>query len=86
MHVHVNLFFGVRLMVVKDGVEIQLKQILDSRGMKQEFLCKKTGITTKTMSSLCRGESLPSLKNSLKISKVLGLSVEEIWVLLEERE
>ncbi len=70
-------------MLLKDGVEIRLKQVLDERGMKQDFLCKKTNITPKSMSSLCRGESLPSIKNSLKISKVLGITVEEIWVLIE---
>jgi DNA-binding XRE family transcriptional regulator len=37
------------------------------------------------MSSLCRGESLPSLKNGLKISRVLGIPLEEIWVLNEDK-
>jgi putative transcriptional regulator len=68
-------------MLLKDGVEIRLKQVLDERGMKQDFLCKQTNITNKSMSSLCRGESLPSLKNSLKISKALGMKVEDIWIL-----
>jgi putative transcriptional regulator len=72
-------------MLMKDGVEIRLKQLLDERGMKQDFLSKQTKITNKSMSSLCRGESLPSLKNSLKISKVLGIPVEEIWVLIEDK-
>lgn len=70
-------------MIVRDGVEIRLKQILDDRGMKQDFLCKQTNISNKSMSSLCRGESLPSLKNSLKISIVLGIPVEDIWTLDE---
>lgn len=72
-------------MLMKDGVEIRLKQVLDGRGMKQDFLCKQTNISNKSMSSLCRGESLPSLKNGLKISKILGIPLEDIWGLVEDK-
>ncbi|MDP4087132.1 MAG: helix-turn-helix transcriptional regulator, partial [Bacillota bacterium] len=64
-------------MVIKDGVEVRLQEILDSKGMKQEFLCKMTKISTTSMSSLCRGDSLPSTKNGLKIAKILGKHFEE---------
>jgi DNA-binding XRE family transcriptional regulator len=73
-------------MIEKDGVQIKVQEVLDSKGMKQNFLCEKTKITTKSMSALCRGESLPSLKNSLKISKALDKKVEDLWVLNEDTE
>lgn len=68
-------------MTVKDGVEVKLQEELDSRGMKQEFLCKKSKISTTAMSTLCRGESLPKLKTALKIAKVLNKNVEDLWIL-----
>jgi DNA-binding XRE family transcriptional regulator len=70
-------------MLIKDGVEIRLQEVLDSLGMKQEFLCRKTKISTTSMSALCRGESLPKLKTSLKIAKALDKNVEDLWILKE---
>jgi DNA-binding XRE family transcriptional regulator len=73
-------------MIEKDGVQIKVQEVLDNTGIKQIFLCKKTKITTKSMSALCRGESLPSLKNSLKIAKALNKNVEDLWILKEDIE
>jgi DNA-binding XRE family transcriptional regulator len=73
-------------MIEKDGVIVKLQEALNARGMKQSFISKETKISTKSMSELCRGESLPKLKAALKISKFLNKPVEEIWELKEGKE
>lgn len=71
-------------MIKKNGIGIRLQEVLDSRGMKQNFLCDMTKISTTSMSALCKGESLPSIKNALKIAKALNKNVEDLWNLLED--
>jgi DNA-binding XRE family transcriptional regulator len=73
-------------MIEKDGVIVKLQEALNAKGMKQSFISKETKISPKSMSELCRGESLPKLKAALKISKFLEKPVEEIWELKGDKE
>jgi putative transcriptional regulator len=57
-----------------------LKEILEERGMKQQFIVDKTGITNGTLSMIVRGKSLPTLKVAYKIAYVIGKRVDEIWI------
>jgi putative transcriptional regulator len=57
-----------------------LKEILEERGMKQQFIVDKTGITNGTLSMIVRGKSLPTLKVAYKIADVIGKRVDEIWI------
>jgi putative transcriptional regulator len=61
-----------------------LKEILDSRGMKQNFVCEKTGLSKTSMSGIVNNRTIPTLPVAYKIAKVLDLKIEEIWV--EENE
>jgi len=61
-------------------LECRLKEILDSRGMKQTFLAKKVGISNGTLSLIVRGKSVPTLPVALRIVEELGVKVEDIWV------
>jgi len=61
-------------------LECRLKEILDSRGMKQTFLAKKVGISNGTLSLIVRGKSVPTLPVALRIAEELGMKVEDIWV------
>lgn len=56
-----------------------LKKIMDERGMKQSFLKDKVGVSSTTMSSLYRGDSIPTMLVGLKIARELGVNIEEIW-------
>jgi putative transcriptional regulator len=57
----------------------RLKEILDSRGIKQKWLCEKVEISSSAMSQIVRGDSEPTLVTALKISEVLGVPVNDIW-------
>jgi transcriptional regulator with XRE-family HTH domain len=62
------------------GLECRLKEILESRGIKQKWLCEKTGLSSSAMSQIVRGESFPTLHTAIKIAKAIGIPVEEIWI------
>jgi putative transcriptional regulator len=60
-------------------VHSHLKEILDSRGIKQSHFVRKFGISNTTMSALYRGVRLPTLETALVIANELRLHVDEIW-------
>jgi putative transcriptional regulator len=90
MYVHYNFYFSLQEFIKMEGISRQgtvlilvrnnFKETIVERGMKQKFLCEKTGITTSTMSAIYNGQ-IPLLENALKIAKVLGLKIEDIWSL-----
>ena len=60
-------------------VKNRLKEILDSRGMKQVFLAEKIGISTKTLSNIIKNNYSTSLEVAFNISKVLNMKIEDIF-------
>lgn len=63
-----------------------LKDLLEERGMKQQFIVQRTGITNGTLSMIVRGKSLPTLKVAYKIAAVMGKRVDEIWIPVEQTD
>lgn len=61
----------------------RLREILDNRGIKQSYLCRKVGVSNTTMSALVRGERLPTLVVAYKIAVELGVHIEDIWYIDE---
>lgn len=61
----------------------KLDKILEYRGIKQNWLAKKTGVSKTTLSNIVTGRHTPSLEIALKISIVLDIPIESIWVLEE---
>jgi putative transcriptional regulator len=59
------------------------KLIMDESGLKQNFVAKKTGISTATISAIYNGQ-FPQLETALKLARFFGKKVEEIWSLEEE--
>jgi putative transcriptional regulator len=80
-------FYGIKITGDK-YMEIKciLKEILEERGMKQQFIVDKTGITNGTLSMIVRGKSLPTLKVAYKIADVIGKRVDEIWIPVKSQD
>ena len=53
-------------------------------GMTQERLAKAVGVTRQTIIALERGKYNPSVILALKLSKALGVAVEELFTLAKE--
>jgi transcriptional regulator with XRE-family HTH domain len=64
----------------------RLQKYLEERGIKQKWLCDKTGISDSAMSLIVRGKAEPTLRNARKIAKALGMTIEELWPEEEEKE
>lgn len=65
-------------------VNSNVKECLDIQDKSQIWLAKETRISASTLSNLIRNPSSSSLLNAFKVSKTLGLSMEEIFYLSED--
>ncbi len=54
--------------------------------LTQEDLAKKVGVSRQTINSIERGKFFPSVILALKIARVFGLKVEDIFYLIDEEE
>lgn len=67
-------------------ISCRLKEIIKERGLKQNFIAEKTGISVSALSALVTGKTLPTLEVAYRIAAELDLNVMEIWVLNNEVE
>ena len=64
----------------KPGISNQIRRCrFDNGEMTQEELAQKTGVTRQTIIALEAGKYLPSLLLAIRISRVFGKSVEDIF-------
>ncbi|MBJ7881599.1 helix-turn-helix transcriptional regulator [Gelidibacter salicanalis] len=55
-----------------------LKELLESKGVKQKWLANKIGVSQVSVSNWVKGKSEPSLKNYQKISELLEIPLKEL--------
>jgi len=55
-----------------------LKEILKAKGIKQNYLAQRIGVSVVTMSNWVKGKAAPSKKNLEKLSEVLEVSQKDI--------
>ncbi|GIM46816.1 hypothetical protein DNHGIG_23650 [Collibacillus ludicampi] len=60
-------------------MKCRLKEILEERGIKQKWLCERTGVGVSHMSRIIGGKMIPTLEVAFKIAAALGLTVHDIW-------
>lgn len=74
--------------LVKGGGEMplenKLKDFRKEKGLNQEDLGVLVGVSRQTISLIERGDYNPSIIVCLKLAKVLGRKVEEIFTYVEE--
>jgi putative transcriptional regulator len=68
---------------VDDRLRNHMKVERARRGLTQEQLAALVGVTRKTINTIETGRFVPSTVLSLKMAKVLGLSVEALFELDE---
>lgn len=57
---------------------VALKQARKDLGIRQKEVAADTGITPSNLSKYEKGLRVPPLENALKLSKYLGLSLDEL--------
>ena len=64
----------------------RLKEIRKQRGLTQEELAERVGVTRQSIISIEKGRYTPSVGLSLKIAHALKTTVETLFWLAEEEE
>lgn len=67
-------------------LECKLSYILLEQGRTQKWLADQVGVSMSTISQIKKGKQLPTLPVALRIAKVLGKKVEDIWMEGEDNE
>jgi len=55
-----------------------LKEILKSKGIKQNYLAQRVGVSVVTVSNWVKGKSSPSKKHLEKLCEVLDVTIKDI--------
>ncbi|EKF49503.1 XRE family transcriptional regulator [Thermosipho africanus H17ap60334] len=63
-----------------------LRDLRVKKGLNQTELAKLVGVAQRTISAYEIGQARPSLDVIIKLAKVLGVSVEEIYEALPKKE
>ncbi|MCD6549936.1 helix-turn-helix domain-containing protein [bacterium] len=59
----------------------RIKELRDKKRMKQSVLAEKVGVFQSEISEIETGNRIPNVYLALKIAKVLGERVEEVFLL-----
>lgn len=57
-----------------------LKEILKSKGVKQNWLAEKIGVSEVTLSNWVKEKSVPTKKNLERLSKVLDIPLSDLII------
>lgn len=69
------------LEVIKSSlVSNRIKAVLEEKGITQEELSRRVGVSYRHINRLCLGRSEPSLMLALRLSKVLNEPLERLFV------
>ena len=63
-----------------------IKKIRKERGIKQLKFAEDLQVTRQTLTAIENGKYNPSLELALKILKYFNLPLEEVFILIEEKE
>ena len=64
----------------------RLKELRAAKGLNQQGLGSLVGASRQTISLIERGDYNPSITLALRIAKVFGTTVDEVFYLTEEEE
>ena len=71
----------MKLIQVKTGKECDklfFKDIRKAQGFTQQYLAEQLGVCQSTIAMWETGKAVPSMKNLIKLSEVLGKSISDI--------
>ena len=62
----------------------RIEEIRNAKGIRQEELARRMGVSRQTISSLENGRYNPSILLAYKIARFFGMTIEEVFVFEEE--
>lgn len=67
-------------------LENRLKELRAAKGLNQQGLGALVGASRQTISLIERGDYNPSITLALRIAKVFGVAVEDVFYLMDNEE
>ena len=67
-----------------DRMKNRIEEIRNNRGIRQDELAKRMGVSRQTISSLENGRYNPSILLAYKIAHYFGMTIEEVFIFEEE--
>jgi putative transcriptional regulator len=67
-------------------LENRLDELIKEQGLKKGYIAKQVGVSPQTISSWVSDKSRPQLEQAIVLAKVLGVSIEDIWEVVENGE
>lgn len=64
----------------------RIEEIRNTRGIRQDDLARRMGVSRQTISSLENGRYNPSILLAHKIAKYFGMTIEEVFLFEDEEE
>lgn len=62
-----------------------MRRLIAEHGVTQADICRATGIKKQNLSVICKGDTqYPSIQNCKLIADYFGLTLDELWALLEK--
>ena len=68
------------------GKNLKMKAARAALGLTQQDLAEAVGVTRQTIVAIERGDYNPSVTLALRIAKVFGTTVDEVFYLTDEEE
>lgn len=64
----------------------KIGQAIQDKGLRKGWVAEKVGIAPGTLSLIVKGDSTPSLKVAIRLARLLGMTVEELWGHIADKE
>lgn len=65
-------------------MENRLRELRELKNLTQEDIAEKVGVSRQTIISLEKGKYNPSIILAYRLSKIFGLSIEDIFIFHDE--
>ncbi len=72
-------------MTIKRLIGSRIKQLRKAKGLSQEALSEKVGMSSKYLSSIERGNENPTLDTFIKLAQALGVNVFDVFNYSQEQ-
>jgi len=60
-------------------MKMNLKKILEEKGIKQIYLAKKLNVSKQTLTNWCKGYTSPTLEQAQKLKEIINLkTIDEL--------
>ncbi|MED4978744.1 helix-turn-helix transcriptional regulator [Geobacillus stearothermophilus] len=62
----------------------KIGELIDKSPYKNEFVMKYMGISRNTLSNWRTGKAFPTIEKAFKLSRLLGVTIEDLFEYIEE--